>query len=74
MNKVSANIRARCKTNVRTTGCSCEADAAAIERLVQAAEAIHDHNGECPCAYADEKWNDLNAALAAFRETSDEQS
>jgi ferredoxin-thioredoxin reductase catalytic subunit len=46
----------------------CTADAAAIERLVQAAEAIHDHNGECPCVYADDKWNELNAALAAFRE------
>jgi len=70
MNKVSENIIMRCKTNLRTTGCSCEADAAAIERLVQAAESAHEtllamiEKDIRPMGTASE----LNAALAAFRE------
>lgn len=84
MNKVSENIIMRCKTNIRTTGCSCEADAAAIERLVQAAkkskELIQHSNGcslryytsrqVCDCGYIEVK-QELNAALEAFREVSD---
>ncbi len=76
MNKVSEHIIMRCKTNLRTTGCSCEADAAAVERLVQAAEAAHEtllamiDKDIRPMGIASE----LNAALAAFREVSNEPS
>jgi hypothetical protein len=68
MNPVSERIVRKFKQHDGSVCEKCTADAAAIERLVQAAEAIHDHNGECPCVYADDKWNELNAALAAFRE------
>lgn len=77
MNPVSENIRMRCRTNLRTTGCTCEVDAAAIERLVQAAEALLHEGG----------WQDmlmgkfvvsnvfvdkLDAALVAFRDAPTE--
>lgn len=72
MNKVSEYLLWAGNPRVRLYGDRAGEYAEVIERLVQAAEAIHDHNGECPCVYADAKWNELNAALEAFRETAKE--
>lgn len=81
MNPISENIRMRCKTNIRTTGCSCEADAAAIERLVLAAEKarvdlawltwLKEQANAPKGGSVDTAHLELNAALAAFRESED---
>lgn len=77
MNKISENIIRRCQTNIRATGCSCEADAAAIERLVQAAEELLREGRWQDMLMSkfvvnDVAFDKLDAALAAFREPAKE--
>lgn len=68
MNKVSEWLRDECYTPIDADDKRLVAYAELVERLVMAAKAAHDHNGECPCVYADDMWNELNDALAAIQE------